>query len=63
MSPGFRRNLVFYSVLAIAIALILIFPRVQSFVSLASRELRYLWWLVLIAGIGLYLAFFVGRRR
>ena len=63
MRPEFRRNLVFYSVLAIAIALILIFPRVQSFVSLASRELRYLWWLILIAGFGLYLAFFVGRKR
>ncbi len=63
MTPSFRRNLIFYSALAVVIALVVIFPRVQSFVALASRELRYLWWLVLIAALGLYLAFFVGRRK
>jgi hypothetical protein len=63
MTPSFRRNLLFYSALAVVIALVVIFPRVQSFVALASRELRYLWWLVLIAAFGVYLAFFVGRRK
>ena len=63
MTPSFRRNLIFYSALAVVIALVVIFPRVQSFVALASRELRSLWWLVLIAALGLYLAFFVGRRK
>jgi hypothetical protein len=63
MSPSFRRNLVFYSALAVVIALVLIFPRVEAFVALAAREIRYLWWLILIAAFGLYLAFFVGRKK
>ena len=41
----------------------LLFPRVLAFAELAARELRYFWWLVLILALGVWLAFFVGRRR
>jgi hypothetical protein len=37
--------------------LCLLFPRVLAFVEVASRELRYLWWLVLITAFGVWLIF------
>jgi hypothetical protein len=40
-----------------------LFPRVLAFTELAARELRYLWWLVLMVALGVWLAFFSGRRR
>ncbi|HYP16015.1 MAG TPA: hypothetical protein VEQ65_02290 [Opitutus sp.] len=41
----------------------LFFPRVLALVELAARELRYLWWLLLLLGLGIWLAFFLGRKR
>jgi hypothetical protein len=63
MSPYTRRNVLFYSVLALGIAGLIIFPRMRSLMTLASRELKYLWWLVLIGGLGVYFAVFAGRKR
>jgi hypothetical protein len=40
-----------------------LFPRVLAFVELAAREIRYLWWLILIVALGLWLAFFFGKKR
>jgi len=45
------------------VAACLLFPRVLAFVELAARELRYLWWLILILALGVWLAFFFGRKR
>lgn len=48
----------------IALALLcLLFPRVLAFVEIAGRELRYLWWLVLIFALGIWLSFFFGRKK
>lgn len=63
MHPSTRRNLVFVSCLAAGIALMIVFPRVGAFAELAAREIRLLWWLFLVAGLGIYFAFFFGRRR
>jgi len=51
-SPRFRYGLL---ILAIAIGLILLFPKALAFVELAARELRYLWWLILMVTLGLWL--------
>lgn len=50
------------AVLALGL-LCLLFPRALAFVELAARELRYLWWLILIAALGIWLAFFYGRAK
>jgi hypothetical protein len=63
MSPLVRRRIAWMSAVAMIVALLIIFPRVLAFAELAARELRYLWWLVLIAAIGIYLSFFAGRRK
>lgn len=62
MPPG--RRLVAYSIAFLILgALCLLFPRALAFVELAARELRYLWWLILIAAFGLWLAFFASAKK
>jgi len=63
MNRNTRRDLAWLSAIVMVVALCIVFPRVAAFAELAARELRYLWWLVLIAAIGIYFAFFFGRRR
>jgi hypothetical protein len=40
-----------------------LFPRVLAFAELAARELRVFWWLILLLALGVWLAFFAGKRR
>lgn len=63
MNRSFRNNLTWLSAVIVLIALCIIFPGVTAFAELAARQLRYLWWLILIAVIGIYFAFFYGRRN
>jgi hypothetical protein len=64
MTTATKKQLV---ALGIAVAFVvgacLLFPRAMAFAELAARQLRYFWWLVLILALGVWLAFFVGRRR
>ncbi|MDF9826645.1 hypothetical protein M2103_002289 [Ereboglobus sp. PH5-5] len=63
MTPETRKRILIAVTILVAIALCLIFPRVLAFASLAARELRYFWWLILIAAVGIYLSFFAGRKK
>jgi hypothetical protein len=63
MTSTGRRYLVTFAALLLLTAGCILFPRVLAFVELAARELRYLWWLILIAALGLWLAFFSGARK
>ena len=63
MSPTARRNLGVLVGASALVALCLLFPRVLAFVELAARELRTLWWLVAILALGVWLAFFLGKKR
>ncbi|HWA08349.1 MAG TPA: hypothetical protein VG838_02670 [Opitutaceae bacterium] len=47
----------------VLVAICLVFPRAFAFAELAAREMRYLWWLVLLLIFGLWLAFFVGGKK
>ncbi len=47
----------------LVVAATVAFPRVLAFVELASRELRYLWWLVLLVALGIWLTFFFRGNR
>ena len=58
-----RSTVALLSALVLIGALCVIFPRVLAFVELAARELRYLWWLVLMLALGVWLAFFFGRSK
>jgi hypothetical protein len=62
MTPRARRVVGVLVVAAFFIGACLAFPRLLAFVELAARELRYFWWLILMLALGVWLAFFVGRR-
>ena len=47
----------------VLVGICLLFPRALAFVELAARELRYLWWLVLLLSFGVWLAFFFGKKK
>ena len=58
-----RRSIAYFLAFLMLVALCLLFPRVLAFVELAARELRYLWWMVLIVAFGIWLAFFAKARK
>lgn len=64
VSPPMNRRTIaiVVAVLGFVLACVL-FPRVLAFVELAAREMRYLWWLVLIAALGVWLTFFYSREK
>lgn len=63
MTPRARNAVLLLCSLATLVAASIAFPRVLAFAELAARELRVLWWLVLILSLGVWLAFFYGRKR
>ena len=63
MSRANRRRLFLFIGATAVVAVVLFFPRVLAFLELAARELRYLWWLVLLVALGLWTTFFFGRKR
>ena len=47
--------------LIVALVLVILFPPALAFVEMAARQLRYLWWLVLLLALGIWLI--VGARK
>jgi uncharacterized membrane-anchored protein len=62
MSPRTRAILQFLVLVAVIGLLLLLFPAAFKFVEMAARELRYLWWLILLVALGVWLIWGVGRR-
>jgi hypothetical protein len=62
LSRNRRRNILLTGLGLVAVAAVLAFPRVLAFVELAAREIRYLWWLVLLVAVGIWLIFFYGKK-
>ena len=62
MNPRPRAALQLLVLVAVVALLFVIFPRTLAFVELAARELRYLWWLVLLVALAAWLIWGVGRR-
>jgi hypothetical protein len=46
----------------IIVVLCLLFPAAYAFVEMAARELRYLWWLVLLLALGIWLVWGINRK-
>ncbi len=61
MSRSPRRTLILIAGAVVILGSALFFPRLLAFFELAARELRYLWWLVLLLALGIWLAFFYNR--
>lgn len=62
MNPRPRAALQLLVLIAVVTALSLIFPRTLAFVEIAARELRYLWWLILLVALAGWLIWGAGRR-
>lgn len=46
----------------VMLVLCLIFPRALAFAELAAREIRYLWWLILLVALGGWLIWLSNRK-
>ena len=62
MNPRLRAAIQMSALLAVLLILFLVFPPVFAFVEMAARELRYLWWLILLAALSVWLIWGLGRR-
>jgi hypothetical protein len=63
MTPRARAGIQLAVLIAVIVVLCLLFPPVLGFVELAARELRYLWWLVLIVALAVWLIWGASRKR
>ena len=63
MNPRLRAVLQLLVLIGIVALLFFLFPRAFAFVEVASRELRYLWWLILLIALATWLIWSAGRRR
>lgn len=62
MNPRKRALLQIGVLFTVAGILLLIFPATFRFVEMAARELRYLWWLILLVALGAWLIWGAGRK-
>ena len=62
MNPRVRAALQIGVLLAVIAVLFLVFPAAFGFVEMAARELRYLWWLVLLIALAIWLIWGIKRK-
>jgi hypothetical protein len=62
MNPRLRAALQVGFLLAVLVVLFLVFPKAFGFVEMAARELRYLWWLILLAALAVWLIWGMKRK-
>ena len=62
MTPRLRATLQFSVLVAVIVLLFLLFPAAFAFAELAARELRYLWWMVLLVALAVWLIWGASRR-
>ncbi len=62
MNPRWRAFFVFGSLVLLAGLLLLLFRPAVQFVEMAARELRYLWWIVLLVALAVWLIWGAGRK-
>ncbi|MDD5140657.1 MAG: hypothetical protein PHY43_10410 [Verrucomicrobiales bacterium] len=63
MNPRLIAFLKLFVLLAVIVGLVLLFPQAMKFVELAARELRYLWWLVLLLALAVWLIWGLGKKK
>lgn len=63
MNPRFIAFLKLFVLLVVIVVLVLLFPPALKFVELAARELRYLWWLVLLLALAVWLIWGLGKKK
>jgi len=62
MNPRARALLQIGVLVAVIVVLCLLFPSAFAFVEMAARELRYLWWLILLIALAVWLIWGLKRK-
>lgn len=62
MNPRGRALLQIGVLAAVVVVLCLLFPSAFAFVEMAARELRYLWWLILLVALAIWLVWGMKRK-
>ncbi len=62
MNPRWRAAFIALGLLLLAALLLFFFKPAAEFVEMAARELRYLWWIVLLVALAVWLIWGVGRK-
>jgi hypothetical protein len=62
MNPRLRALLQATLLVLVVLALLLLFPGAFAVAQLAAREIRYLWWLILLVALAVWLIW-AGRRK
>ncbi len=62
MRPRTRAGLQLLVLLIVGTGLILIFPSALRFAEAAAREIRYLWWLILLVALAVWLIWGANRK-
>lgn len=62
MNPRQRAFLQAGILIAVLVALFLIFPRALAFAEMGARELRYFWWLILLVALAIWLIWGFKKR-
>jgi len=60
------RWIAFFKLLAVLVVvggLVLLFPPAFRFVEMAARDLLYFWWLILLAVLGIWLVWGLGKKK
>jgi uncharacterized protein with PQ loop repeat len=62
MNPRARALFQIGLLVVVILLLFLVFPRAFAFVEMAARELRYLWWLVLLVALAAWLIWGIRKK-
>jgi uncharacterized membrane-anchored protein len=62
LHPRAKAGCQVFVLLAVVVTLVLLVPPVFAFVEMAARELRYLWWLILLVALAVWLIWGIGRK-
>lgn len=62
MKPRTRAGLQLLVLLIVGAGLMMIFPSALRFAEGAAREIRYLWWLILLVALAVWLIWGANRR-
>lgn len=62
MPPRVRGLIKLAILLGVFAFLLVLFPKALAFTEMAAREIRYLWWLILLVALAIWLIWGVGRK-
>jgi hypothetical protein len=63
MNPRWRAAFIILFLVFVAGLLLAFFKPATQFVEMAAREIRYLWWLLLLVALAVWLIWGVGRKK